>query len=64
MLVTEGGHCKGAEGLFQLNDGGCRRQAKESARSCRQSDTTRCRQGSEQLCRGPLPGQVLPKLKP
>lgn len=31
MKVTEGGHCSGAEGAFQLNDRDCRRQAKESA---------------------------------
>lgn len=31
MTAPERGHCNGAEGVFQLNDRGCRKQAEESA---------------------------------
>lgn len=31
IKVTGGGHGNGVEGLFHLNDRGCRTQAKESA---------------------------------
>lgn len=64
MLVTEGGHCNGAEGLFQQNSGGCRRQAKESAHSCGQSEPTHSWRGSERLCPCPRPGQSYQNLKP
>lgn len=42
--MLEGGQCNGPEGLCQLNDGGCSRQAQESVRGCGQLGMTDSRQ--------------------
>lgn len=62
--MTEGGHCSGAEVVFQLNDRDCRRSLRRLHVAMGSQDLTiAIKQGSETLWPCALPDQFLTKLK-